>query len=141
MSIERVDKNTSANRSKEIYSDFLTNFNAHPNTGALLKRSDEESVKRAIRNLLLTDAGERMFQPNLGSNVRRYLFENASEVTKNNLKESILNTIKNYEPRANVIDVVVTLSNDEHTYMVDIYFNIINNPTVVVFNVQLDRVR
>ena len=141
MSIEIVDKNTSANRAKEIYSDFLTNFNAHPNTGALLKRSDEEEVKRSIRNLLLTDTGERMFQPDLGSNVRRYLFENASEVTKNNLKESILNTIKNYEPRANVVDVVVTLSNDEHTYMIDIYFNIINNPTVVVFNVQLDRVR
>lgn len=141
MSIQRVDKNTSANRPKEIYSDFLTNFNAHPNTGALLKRTDEESVKRSIRNLMLTDTGERMFQPNLGSNIRRYLFENASDVTKNNLRESILNTIKNYEPRANVVDVVVTLSNDEHSYMIDIYFNIINNPTVVVFNVQLDRVR
>lgn len=141
MSIQRVDKNTSANRAKEIYSDFLTNFNAHPNTGALLKRSDEEAVKRSIRNLMLTDTGERLFQPDLGSNVRRYLFENASEVTKNGLRESIINTIKNYEPRANVVDVIVKLSNDEHSYMIDIYFNIINNPTVVVFNVQLDRVR
>jgi phage baseplate assembly protein W len=141
MSIQRVDKNTSANRPKEIYSDFLTNFNAHPNTGALLKRSDEEAVKRSIRNLLLTDMGERFFQPNLGSSVRRYLFENATEVTKNNLKESIVNTISNYEPRAKVIDVIVTLSNDEQTYIIDIYFNVINNPTVVVFNVQLDRVR
>lgn len=141
MSIQRVDKNTSANRAKEIYSDFLTNFNAHPNTGALLKRSDEEAVKRSIRNLMLTDTGERLFQPDLGSNVRRYLFENASEITKNGLRESIINTIKNYEPRANVVDVIVKLSNDEHSYMIDIYFNIINNPTVVVFNVQLDRVR
>jgi phage baseplate assembly protein W len=141
MSIQRVDKNTSANRPKEIYSDFLTNFNAHPNTGALLKRSDEEAVKRSIRNLMLTDTGERLFQPDLGSNVRRYLFENASEITKNGLRESIINTIKNYEPRANVVDVIVKLSNDEHSYMIDIYFNIINNPTVVVFNVQLDRVR
>jgi phage baseplate assembly protein W len=141
MSIQRIDKNTSANRPKEIYSDFLTNFNAHPNTGALLKRSDEEAVKRSIRNLLLTDVGERFFQPNFGSNVRRYLFENASDVTKNSLRESIVNAINNYEPRANIIDVIVTLSNDEHSYMVDIYFNVINNPTVVVFNVQLDRVR
>ena len=141
MSIQRVDKNTSANRAKEIYSDFLTNFNAHPNTGALLKRSDEEAVKRSIRNLMLTDTGERLFQPDLGSNVRRYLFENASEVTKNNLRDSIMNTIKNYEPRANLVDVIVKLSNDEHSYMIDIYFNVINNPTVVVFNVQLDRVR
>jgi len=141
MAIERVDKNTSANRPKEIYSDFLTNFNAHPNTGALLKRSDEDSVKRAMRNLLLTDIGERMFQPNLGSNVNKYLFEDATEVTKNNLQESITNTLKNYEPRANILDVVVRLSDDQYSYMVDIYFTIINNPTVVVFNVQLDRVR
>lgn len=141
MAIERVDKNTSANRPKEIYSDFLANFNAHPNTGALLKRTDADAVKRAMRNLLLTDAGDRFFQPNLGSNVNRYLFENATEVTKNNLRESIINTLKNYEPRANVIDVVVALSDDEYSYIIDIYFNIINNPTVVVFNVQLDRVR
>lgn len=141
MAIERVDKNTSANRPKEIYSDFLANFNAHPNTGALLKRTDADAVKRAMRNLLLTDAGDRFFQPNLGSNVNRYLFENATEVTKNNLRESITNTLKNYEPRANVIDVVVTLSDDEYSYIIDIYFNVINNPTVVVFNVQLDRVR
>jgi phage baseplate assembly protein W len=141
MSIQRVDKLTSANRTKEIYSDFLTNFNLHPNTGNLLKRTDIEAVKRSIRNLLLTDKGERMFQPDLGSNVRNYLFENTSSVTQNSLKESITATIKNYEKRANLIDVIVALSNDEHSYNIDIYFTIINNPTVAVFNVQLDRVR
>lgn len=141
MSIQRVDKLTSANRTKEIYSDFLTNFNLHPNTGNLLKRTDIEAVKRSIRNLLLTDKGERMFQPDLGSNVRNYLFENASSVTQNSLKESITTTIKNYEKRANLIDVIVALSNDEHSYNIDIYFTVINNPTVAVFNVQLDRVR
>lgn len=141
MSIQRVDKLTSGSKTKEIYSDFLTNFNLHPNTGNLLKRTDIEAVKRSIRNLLLTDKGERMFQPDLGSNVRNYLFENASAVTQNSLKESISTTIKNYEKRANLIDVVVALSNDEHSYNIDIYFTVINNPTVAVFNVQLDRVR
>ena len=141
MSIQRVDKLTSGSRTKEIYSDFLTNFNLHPNTGNLLKRTDIEAVKRSIRNLLLTDKGERMFQPDLGSNVRNYLFENTSSVTQNSLKESITTTIKNYEKRANLIDVIVALSNDEHSYNIDIYFTVINNPTVAVFNVQLDRVR
>jgi phage baseplate assembly protein W len=141
MTTQRVDKFTATDRSKEIYSDFLTNFNLHPNTGNLLKRSDSQSVIRSIRNLLMTDQGERMFQPNLGSNVRKYLFENSSHITTNNLKDSITNTIKSYEKRANIVDIIVALSDDEHSYSIDIYFTVINNPTVVVFNVQLDRVR
>lgn len=137
----RVDKFTVPQRPQEVYSDFLVNMNAHPNTGFLLKRTDVDAVKRALRNLLQTDKGERMFQPDFGSDVRRYLFEPATEITKSGIKDAILSAIETYERRVNVLDVIIGLSSDEHTYIIDIYFTVLNNPEPVSVNIQLDRVR
>ena len=51
---QRLDKYTSVNKKAEIYSDFLMNLNIHPNTGQLLRYTNEDAVKKSIRNLLLT---------------------------------------------------------------------------------------
>lgn len=140
MAVQRADDKSNL-REKEIYSDFLTNFNAHPNTGTLLKRTNVEAVKRSLRNLLSTDKGERLFLPDFGTNIKQYLFEPADSVTKENLKVSISEAIKIYEPRAYVDAVNVSLSNDEHTYIIDIIFKVINNPDPALLQVKLDRVR
>lgn len=141
MAIERIDRIASPPRVAEIYSDFLTNFNAHPNTGYLLKRSDIEAVKRGLRNLLLTEKGERPFNPDFGCNLRRYLFEHASDITKASIKDTITAAIENHEKRVRLVDVVVALSNDEHTYIIDVYFNVLNDPNQQNLQVKLERVR
>ena len=140
MAIQRVDDQSNL-RNKEIYSDFMTNFNAHPNTGMLLKRTNVEAVKRSIRNLLSTDKGERFFAPDFGGNIKKYLFEPADSVTKENLKVSISETLKKYEPRAIVDEIRISLSNDEQTYNIDIIFRVINNPDPALLQIKLDRVR
>jgi len=140
MAIQRADDQSNI-RNKEIYSDFMTNFNAHPNTGMLLKRTNVEAVKRSLRNLLSTDKGERFFAPEFGGDIKKYLFEPADSITKENLKVSIGETIKRYEPRALVDTVNIALSNDEQTYIIDIIFRVINNPDPALLQIKLDRVR
>jgi phage baseplate assembly protein W len=140
MAVQRADDKSNL-REKEIYSDFFTNFNIHPNTGTLLKRTNVEAVKRSLRNLLSTDKGERLFSPDFGANIKQYLFEPADSVTRENLKVSISEAIKNYEPRAYVDAINISLSNDEHTYTIDIIFKVINNPDPALLQVKLDRVR
>lgn len=140
MAIQRIDDQTNL-RNKEIYSDFLTNFNAHPNTGQLLKRTNVEAVKRSLRNLLSTDKGERFFAPDFGGDIKKYLFEPADSVTKENLRVSIRETIEKYEPRALLNNVLISLSNDEQTYNIDIIFTVINNPDPALLQIQLERVR
>lgn len=138
---ERADRAASRPIRDNIYSDIFTNFNAHPNTGALLIRSDVDAVKRALRNLLLTDKGERPFNPDFGSNIKSILFEPSTDVVRRQLESLIRESIKNFEKRAIVDNVVVTLGNDEETYVIDVYFRIINSPVINSFNVKLDRIR
>jgi phage baseplate assembly protein W len=139
--VDRVDKAAKRPVRTNIYSDIFTNFNAHPNTGVLLVRSDVDAVKRALRNLLMTNKGERVFDSNLGSNIKSLLFEPSTEINRRQLQTLIREAIETYEKRAILQDVVVSLSNDEETYIIDVYFRIINSPDVNNLNVKLDRIR
>lgn len=133
---------TPASRRKpEIYSDFHKDMTQSPINFDLARKIDEESVKESIRNLILTDRGERLFQPNIGSDIRRMLFENMDNSTIELIKDLVKNTIQNYESRVNLIGVDVLSSIDSLKVDIIITFNIINRLEPITFAVTLDRVR
>lgn len=128
-------------RTTARYKDFYNTFDVHPVRGDLYALQDEESVKNSIKNLIFTNRGERFFQPLIGSDIRRTLFENISPETTFLIQTYIETTIQNYEPRAKLISAYVTPSIDENAYNVTITFSLINNPNPITFNVLLTRVR
>lgn len=138
---DRIDRAASRPNRTNIYSDIFTNFNAHPNTGALLVRTDVDAVKRALRNLIMTDKGERPFNTKFGSNIKSILFEPATDINRRQLQTLIREAIETNEKRAIIQDVVVALANDEETYVIDVYFRLLNSPDVNNLNVKLDRIR
>jgi phage baseplate assembly protein W len=103
--------------------------------------TNEDSVKNAIRNLLLTERGEKLFNPLYGSNIRAMLFENVNPQSESLLREYITNSIQNYEPRAQLIEVYVSALPDENAYNATIIFSVINSSQPVVLELILDRVR
>jgi phage baseplate assembly protein W len=123
------------------YSDFYMNLDPHPDSKQLVRYVDSDAVKSSIRNLVLTNKYERLFQPNIGSNLRAYLFELISPETEFLIKKSITETIENYEPRAQLIDVVVSGQIDDNAYTVSIYFYVNNNPNAQALNFTLNRLR
>ena len=135
------DKFTAETSQSVIYSDLFTNFVVHPELNDLVVKKNEESVKQAIRNLILTNKYERPFQPNLGSNIQNYLFEPITSITTKNIQDEITSTIENYEPRAQLISVVVTPYIDENAYAITITFYILNSSTPVTLSTILYRVR
>lgn len=135
------DDYNNTDRKGELYSDFLTDLNIHPATGQILRFADEFAVKRSIRNLLQTNKYERLFQPDIGSNINRILFEPVSSHTATMLKQYVTETIDTYEKRCKLIEVVVTPSPDQNLYTVTIVFAIINKQDPVSINVTLYRVR
>ena len=139
--IDRITRTDKASDKKPYYSDFYTNFNAHPQNKRLVKYTNENSVKRSVRNLILTEPGERLFQPEIGCKIRRLLFENMSDITAIQLKNAIEETISLYEKRARVITVEVVPNEDLHNYDVYIIFEVINSITPVALNITLDRAR
>lgn len=123
------------------YSDLDLNFTAHPVTGDISKRKDVYAVTGSLRNLLSTNHYERLFQPQIGSNVRRLLFEPIDVTTATMLQDHVKQTIDNFEPRVKLINVSVVPNYTEQGYTVGITFFMQNRAEPITINLFLERVR
>lgn len=139
--MSRADRYTELTQQDELYSDFLTNLNPHPNSGMLLRVANEHAVTRSIRNLLNTDRNERLFQPDVGSDIRKVLFEPMGSATSEILSSLIQDTIDKYEPRAKVLRVDVIPNYDYNRYTVNVVYLLINKQDTISVNITLQRVR
>jgi len=139
--IDKITKTDKASTQKPYYSDFYTNFNVHPQNKRLVKYTNEESVKRSIRNLINTEKYDRLFQPEVGSRIKSLLFENMSDIISDEIKSSIRETIEIYEPRARIVDIIVQANESRHAYDVYIYFQVINSDNALSINITLYRAR
>jgi len=129
-------------RKKEVlYSDFHKNLTTNPISGDLALKINEDAIKESLTNLILTDRGERLFQPNIGSDVRASLFENVTPVTLKILKERVRDVIDNYEPRVSVIDVDVISQYDDNRVQITIQFFIKSREEPQQLELFIERVR
>jgi len=124
-----------------VYSDFFTDLDKHPIRSTVLRKTNVDAVKQSLRNLMLTDRGERLFQPNLGGNIRAMLFENITAQTFLTMQEHIKDVITAHEPRADVIDVVIAQTSQEHEVQITIVFRVVNVQEPVTLELLLERVR
>jgi phage baseplate assembly protein W len=126
---------------RDLFSDFNLAFTPHPITGQLSIKKNRDAVKQSVKSLILTDFYERPFKPNIGCNIRGSLFELFTPVTQQKMETAIREVIENYEPRAELIDVLVEDRPDKNALTVSVAFLIKNDPTPVVLDVILERVR
>lgn len=132
---------TPRTRSQEFFSDFTRNLEQIPGRKDLSRRINENAVKESIYNLVMTDRGERLFQPNIGCDIRGSLFENIDPNTILLLKENIRYTINTYEPRCNLHNVEVEANIDTNDLRVRIVFSVINTSNTSELEIDLNRVR
>jgi phage baseplate assembly protein W len=125
----------------KIYSDIDFTFTKKPVTGDVALSYDDQAVIRSVRNLLSTRNYERPFNPDLGSSLDALLFENISPLVANSIKNEISRMVSNYEPRANIRDVVVNSQPDKNAYNVTLSFYIENAtlPTTVTLLLERNR--
>jgi phage baseplate assembly protein W len=125
----------------KIYSDIDFTFTKKPGTGDVALSYDAQAVIRSIRNLLLTRHYERLFNPDLGSNLDLILFEMVSPITASALQKEIENTVQNYEPRATLTEVIVNANPDKNAYDVTLTFYVENAslPTTVTLLLERNR--
>ena len=109
---------------KLSFKDININFKKHPVTNDLVVSRDASAIKQAIVNLLLTNKGERLFQPEYGSDIRSQLFEPLDYATSASLKSSILYSLSTFEPRINVLDINIFLNFADNGFNVDMTYKI-----------------
>jgi len=124
-----------------VFRDLDLNFNVHPNSKNLITLKDEAAIRRALRNILLTQHYERPFHPEIGSKLKSMLFENFGPQTELSLRQEILNVINNYEPRVRVVSIIVESKPDMNAYGVTITYYIANNATPQSTELLLERLR
>ena len=124
-----------------IYQDFKKDLEISPLSSDLTVHKDEDSVKESIKNLILTDRGERLMQPNLGGNITAMLFENITPAVMKLIEDNIRTTINLYEPRAELQNVAVTSNIDDNTVRVKITFYVKNVEQPIDMDVFLERTR
>ena len=137
MATNMIDRFSLSNRDNQVFSDFLTDLNPHPVSKDVLRFVNENAVSRAIRNLILTDKRERLYQPKIGSNIRKMLFEPMGDSTAQLISMFIQTTITDYEPRARVLSVEVTPNYENNSYLITINFMVINKQDPVIINITL----
>ena len=126
---------------QKIYADLDLTFNKLPGSKDVAMRYDDQSVISSVRNLLLTNFYERPFQPELGSNIRRLLFEPIDSIVASSLERQLQETIENFEPRVSIDSITAYAAPDENGYKVTLTFFILNSPNPVTINFFLERIR
>jgi len=119
--------------------DIDLNFRPHPLTGDVSIKTDSNAVKQSVINIIKTNYYERGFNTTLGSNIIDSLFDNITELTIVTLKEAIIQTLNNHEPRVEVQDVHVTESGD-NGIQVTIIYNELNREDDLSLTIDLKRI-
>ena len=114
-----------AQRVSKSFKDLSMSFKFNPLSGDLIALKNENAIARAVRNIVLTTPGEKFFDPDFGSNVGEILFENVDDITAVSIEDEIKSSLKNYEPRVELIDVNVEPNFDENQFDVTISYRIV----------------
>ena len=128
-------------RKEIVYKDLGLSFIPHPVTKNVAVLKNEDAVKRAIRNLILTNQGEQFFNELYGGNITSLLFENFTPITVMEIKASVIDTVQVYEPRATVLDVDVIAYPDSNSIKINIVFQINDSPQSSLLTFTVERVR
>ena len=127
--------------SARTFKDLDLNFNIHPVKKDVTKHVNEYAIINSIKNLILTANYERPFRPELGSNIRRMLFENVDALMAAQLERETHETIINWEPRVTVSKVSAAADPDNNRYNIELEFFVINSADPITIKFFLERIR
>jgi phage baseplate assembly protein W len=114
-----------AQRVSKSFKDVSMSFKFNPLSGDLIALKNENAIARAVRNIVLTTPGEKFFDPDFGSSVSEILFENVDDITAISIEDEIKSSLKNYEPRVELINVTVDPNFDANQFDVRITYRIV----------------
>lgn len=112
-------------RVSQGFKDISMTFQINPLNGDLIALKNESAIARSIRNIVFTVPGEKFFNETFGSNISRSLFENVDDITASVIVDEIRQSIRNFEPRVNLLDVQAYPDYDNNSFDLIIIYEII----------------
>ena len=110
------------------FKDINLSFKRHPVTNDVLTVSDEDAIKKSVKNIVFTILGEKPFQPNFGSVINNSLFELNTSLNQIRVSDEIKQSLLNYEPRIDNVEVTTTIYPDSNELNCTVQYDIIGIP-------------
>lgn len=112
------------------YKDLNVDFRSNPITKDIYAVKNEAAITQALKNLVQTKFGERLMQPTIGSGVYDMLFEPLDVFSGIELQTKITTAINNYENRVEIVEVQVSILDDEESAVINVVYRIIGEPEI-----------
>lgn len=112
-------------RVSQGFKDISMTFQINPLNNDLIALKNETAIARSIRNIVMTFPGEKFFNQNFGSKISRSLFDNIDSLSASTIRDEIRTSIRNYEPRVQLVNVEVDPDYDNNTFNVTVVYKII----------------
>ena len=123
------------------FRDVSMAFQSHPVSHDVTTKTDANAVKQSIRNLVLMMHSDIPFKPDIGCQIYGLLFDNSDLIGLQIARQAVIDVLSQYEPRAAVIDVVITDSLIQNGVDITIFFTVLNNSTMESVGVFVNRLR
>lgn len=92
-----------------------------------LNSTDDKAIKADLMHLLLTRKGQRLYNPNFGTNLMKFIFEPNDNLTLSDVKEEVTSTVKKYLPNLSITNISVTQSPEsEYAAIIRIDYKVTN---------------
>ena len=124
-----------------LYSDISASLAVNPVTGDIAQLDNKQSIRASILNILRTRKGERLFQPQLGTNIHKMLFEPNTPFTAGQINQELKSSIEDQEPRVTVERINTDAFPDEYGVKVFILCVIKDTTEEVEIEEMLERGR
>ena len=123
----------------KAFKDIKIDFARNPFTDDVAHVRNDNSIKQALKNLVLTVPGEVPFDNSIGSRVSELLFEPMDELISDALQDEIASTINKFEPRVSLINTIIVPNFETGKYSVTIKYRIVGLPLVESVSFVLQR--
>lgn len=110
--------------------DLDLNFSAHPVSGDVSIKTNNDAIKQSIKNILFYSSLEKPFNTQFNLNLREYLFLNWSILYETDLKKQIFDILSTYETRIAINAIQITVDPDNHTLSISIDYSIIGQNNI-----------
>ena len=107
------------------FKDINLSFKRHPVTNDVITINDEDAIKRSVKNIIFTILGEKPFMPQFGSVIGESLFDLNTSLNEVRITDEIRTSLVNFEPRIDIIDVVVQVYPDSNEMNCTVEYEIV----------------
>ena len=110
------------------FKDINLSFKRHPVTNDVVTISNEDAIKRSVKNIIFTILGEKPFIPLFGSVINESLFDLNTNLSEIRITDEFKSSLLNYEPRIDNIEVTVQVAPDRNEMNCTVQYDIVGLP-------------